>query len=731
MAKAPFKVCLEVVEPEGEAQSPWRLEYMIHSLHTGVTVRARDAWMLQGRAGDVRGDYMRRYLLIMLGLIGAFVKPVTSSLEEEAPTGCDMSLEEASDFLGVQAEDLTGMGVGVRFPQWWEKGARDALTLRGRVLGGMSGNAAAPAGDGEALALKWELALGGAVLSDGERSAVMDGRLPLMRNRGRWRFIDPNHLQAVRRHMESLPSEAGAAELVRLAVRDQYIDGFMDAPELERIYDSLRECRAHEPLSAPGSMNGSLRPYQSRGYSWLSFLSRLGLGACLADDMGLGKTVQALAMIQHRRDCGDRRPVLLVCPMSVMENWRQETGRFFPGMSTYVHHGRARDRGDDFVRGISGCAMVLTSYALLQREISLYQRVDWQGVVLDEAQNIKNPDTQQARAARAIKSEWRVVLTGTPIENHVGDLWSIMEFLVPGMLGSRRSFVNCYVKPIQEGRDAALMEDLRKMVAPFVLRRMKTDRDIAPDLPMKIETKVYCGLKREQVKLYSGVAEALTREIGGAQGIRRRGLVLAALTRAKQICDHPSLVMKDLDFGADRSAKLERLFSLAEEMHETGDKALIFTQYVEMGDILKHQLQERFGREVMFLHGSVFKDARDRMVRRFQEEPGPRFFVLSMKAGGVGLNLTGANHVVMYDRWWNPAVENQAIDRAYRIGQTRNVHVHIFCCRGTLEERIDELIASKKEVAGMVIESNDNWITELSDYELQRLLLLRPAAMEV
>jgi SNF2 family DNA or RNA helicase len=674
---------------------------------------------------------------MMLGLVASIVTPVLRSLDDEAPTGCGMSREEASAFLETQAESLSERGVGVIYPDWWESGKLDSLTLRGRLLSRETAavplygaSSALHANSGEMLRVQWEFVLGGIMLSKDERTAVFEEGKFLAQIGGRWRFIDPTRAAAIRRHMEDLPIEAAAPELVRLAARDRYIDGFIDAPDLERTYNTIRDGVILEPLGAPNGMKCSLRPYQSVGYSWLSFLSGLGIGACLADDMGLGKTIQTLAMIQRHRDRGERRPVLLVCPTSVIENWRLESERFFPGLSAYIQHGRSREKGSGFMRSIMDKAMVLTSYALLQRDLALYQKVDWQGIVLDEAQNIKNPDTRQSKAARAIKSDWRVALTGTPIENHVGDLWPIMEFLMPGMLGSRRSFTNSYVKPIQERRDTALMKDLKQMISPFVLRRMKTDSDIAPELPRKIETRVYCGLKKEQVKLYSGVSESLGREITGTSGMRRRGLVLAALTRAKQICDHPALVTKDDDFETERSAKLERLFSLADEMHETGCKVLIFTQYVEMGRIMKSQLQERFGREVLFLHGSILKESRDQMVRRFQEERGPRFFVLSLRAGGTGLNLTEANHVIMYDRWWNPAVETQAIDRAYRIGQKRNVHVHIFCCRGTLEERIDEIIESKKDVASSIIESDEDWITELSDGDIQRFLLLRPTALE-
>ncbi|MDR1944422.1 MAG: DEAD/DEAH box helicase, partial [Synergistaceae bacterium] len=537
-------------------------------------------------------------------------------------------------------------------------------------------------------------------------------------------------VELLRKRLGALPGTMTAAEALRLAASNRYIDGFMDSPELERAYDSLSRGITRELIEKPSGMTACLRPYQSRGFSWLSFLSGLSLGACLADDMGLGKTIQTLALIQHRYDMGERRPVLLICPTSVLENWRMEISRFLPRMPIYIHHGRARARGPEFAKAIRGVAMVLSSYAVLQRDAAICQEIEWSGVVLDEAQNIKNPDTNQARAVRSIKSGWRVALTGTPVENHVGDLWSIMEFLMPGLLGGRRRFNEEYVKPIQESRDPALMDSLKRVVSPFIMRRMKTDRDIVPDLPRKIETKVFCGLKREQMQLYSDVTDSLSREIACAAGIKRRGLVLAGLTRIKQICDHPSLAAKDGDPSAERSAKLERMLALAEEMFETGDRTLIFTQYVEMGNILKSQLQDRFGKEVMFLHGAVFKDVRDKMVKRFQDGSGPQFFVLSLKAGGVGLNLTGANHVVMYDRWWNPAVEQQAIDRAYRIGQSRNVQVHIFCCRGTIEERIDELILSKKEVANMIIESNDNWITELSDRELQRLLSLSSNALE-
>jgi hypothetical protein len=712
---APFKMVVKM--SGGGERDVWMLEYALRAPGTNESIPAENVWSGSDRETSGAGAYMRRYLLLMLGRIGSLFHPVRESMENAAPGGCPLSHAEAAAFLRDCAPDLSEMGVEVVYPEWWIGDSRNMLSIKGTRGAGES-------------SYKWEPAWRGTVLTKGERREVMSGGGPLVRIRGDWAFIPPEHLAEVMDHISGLPEHLSTMEAVKLAVMDPMVDGFSGLPEPGSIYDALRRGVPLEILDVPAGMKGELRPYQRRGYSWLAFLSGLGIGACLADDMGLGKTVQTLALVQRYRDMGNGRPVLLICPTSVIENWRLEIMRFFPSMRCYVHHGHERLRGADFPAEAEGSGMVLSSYSLLHRDCELYKGVDWIGIVLDEAQNIKNPDTRQSKAVRGIKSDWRVVLTGTPIENHVGDLWSIMDFLMPGMLGSRRGFTNKYVKPLSQGPDARLADSLRHMVGPLVMRRLKTDPDIAPDLPAKIQTNEYCLLKKEQVKLYSSVAGELNREIGHASGIRRKGLVLAGLTRMKQICDHPSLVLRDGDYGYERSSKLERLVSLAEEMFEAGDRALIFTQYVEMGNILKYQFQEHFGREVFFLHGGVPKDGRDRMVRDFERSGGPQFFVLSLRAGGVGLNLTGANHVVMFDRWWNPAVETQAIDRAYRIGQKRNVQVHIFCCRGTLEERIDEIISSKRGIADSVIGESDNWITELSDRELRYLVSLSPEAGE-
>ncbi|MDR0616103.1 MAG: DEAD/DEAH box helicase [Synergistaceae bacterium] len=737
-AHAPFKLCVKLTGPEGSAGA-WRLEYLLKHPQIGGMIPLSDVWSGSWRHPDGAScSCVRRFVLLILGRVGAIAPPVRRSLDEHAPTGCDLSDGEAAEFLLSFVRTLENSGVGVYYPEWWHRASSEKLALRGRITSGtvpahFFRDLTESGGQGYSnvmLGIKWEMTLGGSLLSGEDAELVKSRRIPLMFIQGRWTFIRPERVERITKRMSALPGLVPADEALRLAVSDMHIDGFSDCPELEEAYRSLSNGVSMELKERPRGLNGDLRPYQSRGVAWLYALSSLGLGACLADDMGLGKTIQTLAMIQRHLDLGEKRPVLLICPTSVLENWRIEARRFLPGLSVYLHHGRLRAKGDDFARAIKGKDIVLTSYAILQRDAWLCCGTEWAGIVLDEAQNIKNPDTNQAKAARGVKASWRVALTGTPIENHVGDLWSIMEFLMPGLLGSKKFFTEEYVKPIQESRDAALMKDLKRSVSPFIMRRIKTDRDIMPSLPRKIETKVFCGLKKEQAALYADITDGIGREIAGTSGMRRRGIVLAGLTRIKQICDHPALVLKDGDSSEERSAKLERMLALADEMFETECRTLIFTQYIEMGRILKLQVQDRFGKEAMFLHGAVDKDSRDRMVRRFQDGKGPQFFILSLRAGGVGLNLTAANHVVMYDRWWNPAVEQQAIDRTYRIGQSKNVQVHIFCCKGTFEERIDELIQSKKEVANMVMESNESWITELSDRELQRLLSLSPGAVD-
>jgi SNF2 family DNA or RNA helicase len=597
---------------------------------------------------------------------------------------------------------------------------------------------------GQIIHFDWRIALGDETLSRKELETLARLKAPLVKVRGQWVQLTAEEIQAALDFWKKQGTgQATLRDIVQMAVgspsSSQAPGGiaFGGVTATGWVEDFLAQLQGQtspsqfEELETPAEFHGILRPYQVKGYSWLAFLRRWGLGACLADDMGLGKTVQTLALIQRDWDSNGRRPTLLICPMSVVGNWYKEAQRFTPNLPVMVHHGLKRPKGSAFQEETQKQALVLSSYALLHRDFDLFKEVPWAGVILDEAQNIKNPNTKQAQAARALPADYRIALTGTPVENHVGDLWSIMEFLNPRFLGTQAEFKRTFFVPVQANRDPEATQRLKRLTGPFLLRRLKTDKSIIADLPEKLELKVFCTLTREQASLYAAVVADAEKALAGAdEGIQRKGVILATLSKLKQVCNHPAQFLGDNSPIPDRSGKLARLTEMLEEVLATGDRALVFTQFSEMGAIIKHHLQETFGREVLFLHGGVPKKQRDQMVTRFQEEAGgPAVFVLSLKAGGTGLNLTAANHVFHFDRWWNPAVENQATDRAFRIGQRRNVQVHKFLCVGTLEEKIDEMIERKQEVAAQVVGTGEAWLTELSNEQLRDLFALRKEAL--
>jgi SNF2 family DNA or RNA helicase len=501
-------------------------------------------------------------------------------------------------------------------------------------------------------------------------------------------------------------------------------------------------------LETPPGFKGTLRPYQERGLSWLAFMERFGFGACLADDMGLGKTVQLLALLVHEREEAKRAaagtgaepqrvaPTLLIVPMSVVGNWTKEVTRFSPSIQCLVHHGPLRRQGDAFLAAVSKSDLVVTTYALANRDKDLLARVGWGRVVLDEAQFVKNPAAKQSQAVRAIEAPRRIALTGTPVENRLSELWSIMDFLNPGYLGGAGQFRTRFAVPIERYHDPARAGQLRGLVRPFILRRVKTDPTVVADLPEKLETKEFCHLTPEQAQLYETCVKRMLTDVEAAEGIHRRGLVLAALIKLKQICNHPAQALKDADptpaaaVDPTRSGKGIRLLEMLDEVLAEGDRALVFTQFRQMGHLLESMLKRELGRDILFLHGGTPQGQRQKLIDDFQDPKGKApVLVLSLKAGGVGLNLTAATHVFHFDRWWNPAVENQATDRAYRIGQTRTVQVHKFVVRGTLEERIDEMIESKTELAENIIGHGERWLTELDTTQLREILTLRADAV--
>jgi non-specific serine/threonine protein kinase len=495
-----------------------------------------------------------------------------------------------------------------------------------------------------------------------------------------------------------------------------------------------------EARPTPARFNGTLRPYQERGLAWLWFLQRYGLGACLADDMGLGKTAQLLALMVLEREeappeAGEpgARPgaTLLVCPMSLVGNWQRETERFAPDLAVHVHHGAGRKVGASLVAAAEKADLVITTYSLLARDQRYLAQIPWGRVALDEAQNVKNPLSLAGRAARALPAAARVALTGTPVENRLLELWSLMDFLNPGLLGSEATFRHRFAVPVERYGDEAAAATLKRLTGPFLLRRLKTDRSIIADLPDKIEMHVLCNLTREQASLYRAVVDDMLDRIEKAKtGIERMGVISASMMRLKQVCNHPAHFLRDGSrLDGSRSGKLARLEEVLEEVTAAGERALVFTQFAEMGTLLQRHLSELLGVELPFLYGAVGKRQREEMVDLFQSDGGPPVLILTLKAGGVGLNLTAANHVVHYDRWWNPAVEDQATDRAFRIGQERNVQVRKFVCVGTLEERIDAMIEAKRDLAQRIVGSGEARLTDLTLSELRDLVALSEDAV--
>ena len=585
---------------------------------------------------------------------------------------------------------------------------------------------------------RWSLAIGDKELTQADFESLVDARTPLVFIDRKPVLLSPKDREALRDFKQRMDQEGerisffealrlrlgGASHLHGLAM-----ESIASTPRLENLLHNLEQARGIESRPLPVEFIGDLRPYQSRGHAWLHFLVDQGFGACLADDMGLGKTVQAIAeMLDWRRQRKSTIAILIVCPVSVLGNWRRELNRFAPTLRVVLHHGKGRaETAEDFRTMIANCDIVLTSYNLLQRDEEMMADITFDGVVLDEAQNIKNPTTRQSKVARAMRGHFRLALTGTPLENRPLDLWSIMDFLNEGLLGSRTQFMQTLEHPIVKQRQKGSMSALARLVRPFVLRRLKTDPEIVADLPEKTEQIVTATLSREQAILYESVVRKGLQEVEkAAEGIHRRGAILTTLLRLKQVCNHPAHYLMDGSVLPSRSGKLDLLSEMIEEALEEGDRCLIFTQFKEMGSLLKSHCETSFGGQVLFLHGGVPQKERDLMVTEFQasKPDGPKLFVLSLKAGGTGLNLTAANRVFHYDRWWNPAVEDQATDRAFRIGQQRNVFVHKFVCSGTLEERIQIMLERKREVADSLLAAGEGWLTELSNDELKRLLTL-------
>ncbi|MEU5763665.1 DEAD/DEAH box helicase [Nocardia sp. NPDC047648] len=725
------ELVLRLLEPDGElgladeSVALWRLEVCLRLTGEAPrTIPLHEDPSLVRIAGDKLGAAKRAY-------------PRLRDLPSD-PRSMDLLLptEVVLDLVAHGANALHAAGVRLLLPRAWSV-AEPSMRLRV--------DSAVPAAQSTVglrglVSYRWELALGDMVLTRAEMERLVRGKSDLVQLRGQWVQADHKALAAAARyvaaHADDSPvtfadmlGEIAVSRVPQVPITEVTASGWVE--------DLLDRTREPEALAPPVGLKAQLRPYQERGLAWLATMSRMGCGAILADDMGLGKTVQVLALLVHERETASEPerpgPTLLVCPMSVVGNWQREAERFAPDLRVWVHHGAGRRAGADLDETVAAADLVVTTYALLARDAEELGRQDWDRVVLDEAQHIKNAGTRQARAARSLPARHRLALTGTPVENRLEELRSIMDFAMPKVLGSAQSFRARFAVPIERERDQNAISRLRWLTQPFVLRRVKTDPTVISDLPEKLEMTVRANLTVEQAALYQAVVDDMMAKIKDAKGMARKGAVLGALTRLKQVCNHPAHFLGDgsgvLHRGAHRSGKLALVEDVVDAVLADGEKALLFTQFREFGELVAPYLAERFGTAIPFLHGGVPKKKRDAMVTGFQAPEGPPLMLLSLKAGGTGLNLTAANHVVHLDRWWNPAVENQATDRAFRIGQRRNVQVRKLVCVDTIEERIDEMINGKRQLADLAVGAGENWITELSTDELRDLFTLGAAAV--
>jgi non-specific serine/threonine protein kinase len=655
-----------------------------------------------------------------------------------------MTITQAHQFL-VDVPKLEDCGLMVRIPNWWKR--RSQVQVRVVV-----GEQKAPM-FGLASLLDWKvgLSMGDENLSESEIQELLDTKERLVFFKGQWLEADRDKLKQALSMWSQARARSGEGvsfiEAMRLLVGypseanqlpekpDEEINQWVRVEAGQALEGLLKEIRRPQAMEVPKELNAVLRPYQEKGLAWLALLSGLGLGACLADDMGLGKTIQVLALLLlDKKRNPEKLPSLLVAPASLLSNWRLEASRFAPDLRLSIFHPSETpkdklafwERRPNFL--LEGSDLVVTSYALLARKLDFFAEPTWRMMIIDEAQAVKNPATAQSRAVRKIKAHARLALTGTPIENRLLDIWSLFDFLSPGLLGSARKF-KATVSEL-ENRTEDQYGPIRRLVAPYLLRRLKTDKSVISDLPDKTETTVHCWLSQTQAKLYGKIVDRLKQSLMGfsqdnADQFRRKGLVLQSLMQLKQLCNHPAQLTGDLDWSPERSGKFLRIAELTREMSERQDKVLVFTQFQEIIEPLGHWLTEIFGRPGLALHGGTPVRQRQGLVSEFQKDDGPPFFILSLKAGGTGLNLTAAGHVIHFDRWWNPAVEDQATDRAYRIGQKKNVLVHKCVTRGTVEERVDLMLTDKRRLANEILgQEGEINIVNLDDQALLDLIRL-------
>jgi len=757
-----WRLLLELHEPI-DGKDTWTLTFALQSAEDASReVSAVEVWGESGSEGG-SDDRLPELFLNELDRAAMLYPKLEDSLEESTPSEIELTTVEAHRFLVEYLPLLEESGFRTTVPFWWgsEQSTLSAnlhidspsleVALAERAEGSFGSTSVL--GLNAIVECRWQVAVGGYLLTQEEFEELLKQKQPLVQVQGKWVHLQKGAIEDAKRlFLDGAKTEMQLLQALRMAQGDGEtlhtlsIGGLTATGWVHELLESTTDSESLPEIQQPPKFEGQLRPYQLTGLRWMAFLSKFGIGTCLADDMGLGKTIQLIALLQHERiEQGmGVGPTLLVVPTSVIGNWERELDKFSPEIRVHVHHGIDRPLGDEFTEIVAERDVIITTYGLVHRDRETLNMISWHRVALDEAQYIKNPPTKQAQSIRSLKAWHRVALTGTPVENRLIELWSIMEFLNPGYLGPASTFKRTIARPIEQRRDPKRADQLRRMIQPFVLRRLKTDATVIDDLPDCVQTKEYANLTPEQAGIYEQVVNKMVSEVERSEGIQRRGLVLSTLVKLKQVCNHPGhyaqaghrdgvMLTESSAPGLQsaRSGKSSRLMSLLEEVIATGEKALVFTQFREMGRLLSAMIQHDLEVDTLFLHGGTPPKRRQQFIDRFQADDGNvPVFILSLKAGGVGLNLTAANHVFHYDRWWNPAIENQATDRAFRIGQTKTVHVHKFVCTGTLEERIDQMIEQKMELAENIVGSGEKWLSDLSAGQLREMLVLRASALE-
>ncbi len=751
-SEQPFYLCFHLQDPP-QPDEAWQIEFQVAAKDDpSIKVSLSNYWQMrpkqQKQIKAQLGGEFEQTLLMSLGYAARIYPTIWEGLETDQPVGLALTLEEAFSFLKESAWVLETAGYKVIVPAWWTPKGRQRAKVRLKAKGKSASASKSKTKSyfslDQLVEYQYELAIGDERVTEKEWNQLVNAKSPLVQFRGQWMELDQEKMEQMLTFWKTQQQENPELSLIDFmkltaAGEDEELEvSFNRKDALFNMMSKLGDKNQLQPVEDPDSFEGSLREYQKRGVSWLQYLEELGLNGCLADDMGLGKTVQVIARLVQERELAQQQkgtlipPTLLIAPTSVVGNWLHEIHKFAPHINATVHHGS--DRATDpktFKKACRDHDILITSFALARKDAKLIDGIGWHRIVLDEAQNIKNPKAALTKAICKFSAPHRLALTGTPIENRLLDLWSIFNFLNPGDLGTETQFRRSFELPIQKNSDPRQSATLKKLVEPFILRRVKTDRSIIKDLPDKIEQKLFCNLTKEQASLYEAVVKDVEKQLEAAEGIQRKGLILATLTKLKQVCNHPMQFLQDnSDFTAARSHKLTRLSEMIEEAMAERDSLLVFTQFTEIGAALEKYLRQTCRCNTYYLHGGTSRKKRERMIEEFQNpETEPSVFVLSLKAGGVGITLTKANHVFHFDRWWNPSVEDQATDRAFRIGQKKNVFVHKFVAIGTLEERIDQMIEDKKKLAGSIVGADESWLTELDDNAFRQLISLNKQAI--